>query len=63
MTSQTGKQTIAIHILPNISGNKGDQMMKFGQVIEYNMRTIYYEKSHRKCGGQTIPRPLPKNQN
>ena len=63
MTSQTGKQTIAIHILPNISGNKGDQMMKFGQAIEYNMRTIYYEKSHTKCGGQTIPRPLPKNQN
>ena len=63
MTSQTGKQTIAIHILPNISGSKGDKTMKIGQVIEYSMRTIYHEKPNTKCGGQTIPRPLPKNQN
>ena len=63
MTSQTRKQTIAIHILPDISGSKGDKTMKIGQVIEYNMGTIYHEKSHTKCGGQTIPRPLPKNQN
>ena len=37
--------------------------MKIGQVIEYSMRTIYHEEPHTKCGGQTIPRPLPKNQN
>ena len=35
MTSQPGLQTIAIHILPNISQNKGKQTMKFGQLIEY----------------------------
>ena len=34
MTSQPGQQTIAIHILPNISRSKGNQAMKFGQVIE-----------------------------
>ena len=28
-----GKQTIAIHILPNISRRKGNQTMKFGQLI------------------------------
>ena len=35
MTSQPEKQTIEIHILPNISRNKGNQKMKFGQLIEY----------------------------
>ena len=33
MTSQPGLQTIAIHILPNISQSKGNQTMKFGQLI------------------------------
>ena len=40
MKSQTGKQKTAIHILPNILRNKGNQTMKFGQSIEYNMRNI-----------------------
>ena len=48
MTSQPGKQTIAIHILPNISRRKGNQAMKFGQLIEYNMRNIFVEKSYTK---------------
>ena len=30
MTSQPGKETIAVHILPNISRGKGNQAMKFG---------------------------------
>ena len=30
--------------------------MKFGELIEYNMRKIFLEKSYTKCGGQTIPR-------
>ena len=50
MTSQPGKQTIAIHILPNISRSKGNQTMKFGQLIEYNMRNIFLEKPYTKCG-------------
>ena len=38
--------------------------MKFGQLIEYNMRKIFVEKSYTKCAGETIPRPLSKkNQN
>ena len=32
--------------------------MKFGQLIEYNMRNIFVEKSYAKCAGETIPRPL-----
>ena len=34
--------------------------MKFGQLIEYNMRSIFVEKSYTKCAGETIPRPLSK---
>ena len=63
MTSQPGKQTNAIQILPNISRSKGNQTMKFGQLIEYNMRNIFLEKSYTKCDGETIPRLSSKNQN
>ena len=34
MTSQTGQQIITIHPLPNTSRSKGNQTMKFGQLIE-----------------------------
>ena len=56
MTSQPGKQTIAIHILPNISRGKGNQKMKFGHLIECNIKSISLEKSCTKCGGKTSPR-------
>ena len=60
MTSQPGKQTIGIHILPNISRSKGNQTMKIGQLIEYNMRYNFVEKLYIKCAGETVPRPLSK---
>ena len=60
MTSQPGQQTIGIHILPNISRTKDNQIMKFDQLIEYNMRNIFVEKSCIKWGGETIPRPFSK---
>ena len=60
MTLQPGKQTIAIHLLPNISRNKGNQTMKVGKLIEYNMRNIFVEKSYTKCPGETIARHLSK---
>ena len=34
--------------------------MKFGELIEYNMRNIFLEKSYAKCGGDTIPRTFSK---
>ena len=45
-----------MHILPNISRSKGNQAMKFGQLIEYNMANIFLEKSYTKWSGETIPR-------
>ena len=41
MTSQPGKQTIAIYILTNISRSKGSRTINFGPLIEYNMRNIF----------------------
>ena len=50
-------------ILPNISRSKGNRTMKFSQLIEYNMRNIFLEKSYTKCGGDTITRPFYKSSN
>ena len=44
MMSEPGKQIIAIHILPNISRSRGNQTMKFGQLIKYNIKSIFLEK-------------------
>ena len=48
MTSQPGLDPIAIHILSNISQSKGNQTMKFGQLIKYNKRNIFFQKLGRK---------------
>ena len=58
MTSQLGKKGIALHILPNISKSKGNRTIKFGQLIEYNMRNTILEKLYTKRGGETFPRPF-----
>ena len=49
---------IVIHILANISRSLGNQTMKFGQLIECNMRNIFLAKTYTKCGGETSPRPF-----
>ena len=54
MTSQSGKQIIVIHILPNISRSKDNQTMKLGLLIKYNRRNIIFEQSYTKCVGETI---------
>ena len=60
MTSKLGKQTTAIYILSNIPRSNGNQTMKFGQLIEYNMKNIFIGKSYTKCGGETVPRRFSK---
>ena len=44
--------------MPNICRSKGNQTMKFGQLIGYNLRNIFLERSYTKCGGETSPRPF-----
>ena len=62
MMSQLGKQTIVIHVLPNILSNKDNQAIKFSQVREYKMKSIFLEKpySKYKYGGETSPRPFSR---
>ena len=63
MTSQPGKQAIAMHILPNISRRQGNQTMKFGQLIVYNMKNIFLENLTKRENliKKTVPRHFFKN--
>ena len=63
MTSQPGKQTILLHTLPKISRSEGNQTMKFGQLIEYNMRNIFFEKSYKMWCRNYSPDSFLKNEN
>ena len=54
MTSQSGKQTILIYILHNISRSKDNQTIAFHQLIKYNMRKNFYDKSYITCRLQLI---------
>ena len=58
--SQPGKKAFRIYLLPNIPRRKDNQTMKFGQLIEYNMKKIFLEKSYTKCCGETSPRSFSK---
>ena len=58
MTSQPGKQITGIQILFNISRSKDNQAMKLGQLMEYNIRNIFLEKSYKECGGKPIFTPI-----
>ena len=53
MMSQPGQQTIAIHILPNISWSKSNLKMKLGQLIDFNKRNIFLQKLCRKWVRET----------
>ena len=55
MPSQPCLQTIAIHILPNISQSKGDQTMKFGPLIEYNKRNIFFKNYEKNEAVRLVP--------
>ena len=57
MTPSTGNQIITIHVLPNILRSKYDQIMKFGQLMEYNMRNIFLQNSCRRYDREISSRP------
>ena len=52
MTSQPGWEAIAIHILNSTSKNRGNQAIKFGELIGYN--TFLLQTSYKKFGGEII---------
>ena len=60
MTSQPGKQTIAIHLLPNISRSKDNQTKKFGQLT---WETFLLKNHTQNMVEKLFPDPFLKNQN
>ena len=52
-----------MHILPNILGRKENQAMKFGQLIEYNIRSIFVKDHTQNVEEKLFPGPYIKNQN
>ena len=56
MTSQIEQKKITIHLFPNISRSKGNQTMKFGQLLKYNARKNIFVKNHTEIeAGKLIP--------
>ena len=55
MTSQPGWQVIGIHILANILRNKDSQTMKFGDLIEYNKRNIFFKSYAENKTWELVP--------
>ena len=45
-----------MYILPNISRSKGNQTLKFGQLIEPNIKIIFLEKLFAKCDAEISPK-------
>ena len=48
MTSQAGQQIITTYVLRNISRRKGNQALKFGLLIKYDVKNNFVQKSCRK---------------
>ena len=47
-------------MLLNVARSKGNQKMEFGQLIEYNLKNIFFVNSYTKFDGETIPRNISK---
>ena len=63
MMSQAGKQIIPKQYCPNISSSKGNQVMKFGQLIELNIRSIFLEKYLQNVVEKLLPDRFSKYHN
>ena len=63
MTQLHGKQTITIHILPNVSRSKDNQTKKLDQLMEYKMRNIFLKSRTENVVEKSSPYPSLKNQN
>ena len=50
-------------MLPNISRRTGNQIIKFGHLIEYKLRKYFLKMIQTKCDGEISPRLFSKNQN
>ena len=53
MMSLTGEQTITIYKVPKYKMKKSNQTVKLGQLIEYDKRNIFLQKSCKESGWKT----------
>ena len=51
---------LLFQIFPNISRSKDNQTMKFGQLIEDNMRKFFLEKRYLNCRGENCFKSVPE---
>ena len=51
-------QPIVVHILPNISKSKDNQIMKFGPLIKYNMRNIFLQNHTQNVAEKVVSGPF-----
>ena len=57
------REILTTHILPNISRSKGNQTMKFGQLIECNIIIIFLKNHTQNEVEKLVPDPFLKLQN
>ena len=57
------KEILTTHILPNISRSKGNQTMKFSQLIECNIIIIFLKNHTQNEVEKLVPDPFLKLQN
>ena len=56
VTSQSEIQIITIYVMTNISRSKGNEVMEFGQLIEYNVKNNFLQKFYTENEvGRLIP--------
>ena len=60
MSSQIEQQIIKIHILTNTSKSKGNQTVKFGQLIEYNINIFFLKNHSENAVEKLVPDPFLK---
>ena len=49
--------------MPNILRSTGNQTIKFGQLIDYNMRNIFFKDHTQNLVQKLVPDPFLKNEN
>ena len=52
MTSEPVQKKFAVHTLPNISRGKSNQPMKFGKIIKYNKKIIFFRNHAENVAGR-----------
>ena len=55
---ETGKQTIKLDTLPNISRSRENQTMKLSQLLEYNVRNIFFKNQAKNETGRLVSNHL-----